>query len=220
MKYKIIFTILSLICLISFVNAAWPFTKYQTCNLLNLTYTDCDSTWCSIIECSYDANKSACICNEGVLINHTETYNKTEIELRLEEIRSNLSNISNQVLNNFSFNYTDDRCYTKEEVNNITITLRDNLMNSQENRTEEIVRKYVGKYDDEDYQKSEPLSPWVFVAIAAIIGAVVAFLAYTKTQQAAVVSTRPKAIPFQKEFINPNKFQGKEEDKKEVKQEE
>lgn len=212
MKRVLILIVFSIILSSVLLSASWPIGKFQTCSMLNMSLTDCDQAWCSIIDCSYDSNRTACICIDGVNVNLTNVYNKTEIESRLNEIKANMTNISY----NQTINYSMPDCYTKAEILNLTIALRDSILNSQENRTEEIVLKYVGKYDDEDYQKTEPLSPWVFIAIAAIVAAVVVFLSWQSMQAKKFAADRPKVKPFQREFIDPKKFQGDENIKLEV----
>lgn len=123
----------------------WPFGKEIFCQFGNLTGVACDSNWCNQVinsttnSCSYDTINNICSCTP---VNTTST---------------NETNETQQII---ASNY-----YNKTEIDNITITLRNNLLDRIDNQT----------YPTNNVLPQEESWPWYawFLMIVAVCGTLI-----------------------------------------------
>lgn len=87
---------------ISVASASWVIPKTTTCNMMNLTGSECDMVWCNVIDCTYNSSLEACVCiTEINTFNESEYWNKTQVEEQLRiEVDNQLEAYNESIFNN------------------------------------------------------------------------------------------------------------------------
>lgn len=203
MRLNNIKILLVILLSITFISAGWPLPKYPTCAMLNVTNEQCDMTWCNVIDCSYDSNRTACICGSGETTN--SSLNQTWLESFVIDLltRMNYTNVS-EIMNDTNITLSD--YYTKQEIDNLTFSLRDNVLNSQENRTKELVQAYI---PDNVESYSQPISPWIYVVGIFGVLSFLAFMSWNSAQNKKLNEQRQRIKPLQRNIDTTDDFYGK-----------
>lgn len=186
------------LCLVSVSAIELNLNKTQSCELFNYTGTTCDSFWC------VSGLKGNWTIDEICLINQTV---------------ENLTNITNQTNQTLVYNesliyeiaYNASRDYANNNslVNaSLLILVKNGILDTQDNKTEELVRSYVAS----NTPVREPLAPGVIIGIVLILGAVIIAVAYFNSKN------KPKS-PWDDfndtpEYNHKKPYKGKEENNK------
>jgi hypothetical protein len=166
-KLNLTFGLFVFIFCLSFISASWGLPKYTTCDLIGINGTQCDVYWCNVIDCAYNTTLETCLCTQ-VIMNYTnitvqeeENIPQTPEELedwfqdRLDEYLNNDTNDS-EILNS---NYA-----TKDDLLNITVTLRNDLLDAQqEMKTETITLSNARTTQD------PPKELWILLGFGLLI---------------------------------------------------
>ncbi len=174
MKKEIYILAIAFILGLAVVSAEWPLDKTATCSLLNQTGAVCDATWCGIIDCSYNASKSACICTQIVYVNQTLNVTpNTTITASLDlSAFYNKSEVNNLIENTSS--------QLRGESLNQTVQLRDSLANRLDNESIRLNQRVDGLDKSQATQSS--FQPWMIVAVVAVVMASICYLAWTSSK--------------------------------------
>lgn len=193
MKNKIfVLFLLGIFCL-SFINAGWIIPKYTTCQFMNVTGTDCDELWCNINDYKYNSTLEVCVVENSAVdveCNMTGFYNKSEVD----NLLNNSLNIT--IENNESW---------KSYVDNITIQLRDSLVDRIENETR------LWKTRTSSTQTSEP-NYYFFGFLAILVVGLIGFLSVSKK---FISPKTQKQTSFKRQINNPSEFKGEEKPEEE-----
>ena len=154
------------------VSSAWVIPKATTCQMMNVTGTDCDTTWCNVIDCSYNSSLEACVCIKEVNV----TNETGEINSEVKSYIHNEITKFNKTLQNTTINKTTN-------VDSINITeFEGKLLKLRTDLSDDINDlKYNLNQDD-----SSPLfnnSSLTLVLIFGVIGFVVLFIMKNQPQK-------------------------------------
>lgn len=143
--------------------------KTTICALLNYTGYQCDGFWCTNQLHGNFTTDNLC------LINATET-NQTNTTT----VNSTINLTQVQVLLGFD---NSSNMTVKQYIDNQTLTLRNSILDSDENRTRMILaQEYASGNYSQVYQQDSAPWPWYsWVLITVLVCGLVAFLTYNKT---------------------------------------
>jgi len=182
----------------------WPLNKAGTCTLFNMTGDNCEIYWCNNIQGgNYSLQKEVCV----FIINETIFQNLTSENLTSENLTSlNLTEIEKFI----GFNITNQTI--KQYVDEQIISLRNSILDNEENRTQALVQKYLPSVYSSS-NSDNGVGGYIFMGVIAVcITAVVLVFGYQKFKP----KTAKKHFDKRGQPIgeDPNNYYG-EEDKEE-----
>lgn len=205
-----------------------PLNKTQTCSLpiVNLTGAACDSYWCFNGLNGTWTTDGICVIN-GSSLNQTQTNetnstvtnstNETIGNFTSAQFKEAVRNESCIVIENvtgFSCNETQNQT-VKKYVDNQTITLRNNILDGEENRTRAQIQLLAPTYLNSADSQGANFSGWMIVVTVALICVLIGFSIHSKKTQVpmdAKVSTYKRSIIQNAKKLESEPAQGQEQE--------
>jgi len=161
------------------------FNKSYTCIIFNISGNACELFWCEVIkEGNYSIVDEMCFFNNFQNYsnqNVTNNTNNSVIVLDIANLTINGFNFSDYMRNNFTI---DGNFTIKSYIDNKTALLRDSILNSEENRTREIIKgELVGFNYKEKTSSNDSLPKYIYVLLIIVFMVAVLISIFLKKRE-------------------------------------